>query len=104
MSNMMTRALSGAVYVALLSLCLYLGSWFWMALLTVLFLLACFEYFKAQQPESGFLEHCLIVFLPDPVHFPIHFARLDGVPFVILSLAASKPDGNFGFSAFKIYF
>ncbi len=57
MSNMMTRALSGAVYVALLSLCLYLGSWFWMALLTVLFLLASFEYFKAQQPESGFLEH-----------------------------------------------
>ena len=57
MSNMMTRALSGAVYVALLSACLYLGSWVWMALLTLLFLLASFEYFKAQQPENGFLEN-----------------------------------------------
>lgn len=61
MSNMLTRALSGAVYVLVLSACLYAGSWAWLSLLTILFLLANLEYFKAQQPENNTLENINII-------------------------------------------
>jgi len=57
MSNMLTRALSGAVYVALFSVCLYLGTWFWMGLLLVLFIIANFEFLKAQEPQVKLAEN-----------------------------------------------
>lgn len=46
MNNLITRALSGAVFVVIFSTCLYCGSWFWLGFLALLFILSQYEYLK----------------------------------------------------------
>ncbi len=52
MNNLVTRALSGAVFVALFSICLFLGGYFWIGLLGLLICLSYMEFYKARTGES----------------------------------------------------
>lgn len=53
MKNVIVRALSGVVYIALIVLCLLLGGWWWYALTAVFTVVATLEYQRMAAIKSG---------------------------------------------------
>jgi len=66
MSNILKRALSGSVYVLIVSICLYFGSFYWLGLMSIFFIFALHEFFKPLNIDKNATERtikCALIFI-----------------------------------------
>jgi len=66
MSNLLKRAIAGAVYVIVVSICLYLGSFYWLGLMSIFLLIALYEFFKPLAIDRNSMERtvkCGLIFI-----------------------------------------